>query len=150
MTQAEEEADEALDHERYLALGVDVLEHELMEGEELLSRVIITLYRFSMLAEEAKKRARESDGHTSYRAVGFAYKEKTPTSEATPTPAPAPPRPEYPPTSSVDVVENEEDPFVMPEGLVVPGHTRMVSGTFRILQSDMYRLCISESYYGKF
>ena len=31
-TQAEEEGDEALDHERYLGLGVDVLEHELMEG----------------------------------------------------------------------------------------------------------------------
>ena len=94
-----------------------------------------------MLAEEAKKRARESDG---YRAVGFAYKEKTPTSKATPTPAPAPPRPEYPPTSSVDVVENEEDPFVMPDGLVVSGHIRMVSG---ILQSRLY---ISESYSGKF
>lgn len=33
MTRGEEELEEVLDHERYLALGVDILEHELREGK---------------------------------------------------------------------------------------------------------------------
>lgn len=32
-TEEEEELEERLDQERYLALGVDILEHELLEGE---------------------------------------------------------------------------------------------------------------------
>lgn len=54
--------------------------------------------------------------------MGFVYKE---TQEAKSTPALR--QPEHPPTSAVDVVENEEDRFVVPKGLAVPGHIQMVS-----------------------
>lgn len=54
--------------------------------------------------------------------MGFVYKE---TQEVESTPSLR--QPEHPPTSAVDVVENEEDRFIVPKGLAVPGHIRMVS-----------------------
>ena len=61
--------------------------------------------------------------------MGFVYKE---TQEAKSTPALQ--QPEHPPTSAVDVVENEEDRFVVPKGLAVPGHIQMVSPpTYRVI-----------------
>ncbi len=44
MTKGEEELEEVLDHERYLALGVDILEHELREGE-CREKVVRTYFR---------------------------------------------------------------------------------------------------------
>lgn len=125
-----------LDKERYLALGVDVLEHELREGEELSSSLFsLSLHEFTLslppihvAAEETKKRQREQKG--GYQAVGFAYKESlaAPPEAAMGTNSlPLPPRrPEHPLTSTVDVATSEAERFVTPAGLDVPGHIQQV------------------------
>ena len=123
-TDEEDDLEEQLDQERYLALGVDILEHELLEGKTCSLRIKIYHLSNIMSTEETKKRAQERSG--SYQAVGFSYeKVSTQDSRMTSVP-PAPQRLEHPPTSSVDVAESEEDVFVLPEGLVVPGHIRKV------------------------
>ena len=121
-TEEEEELEEQLDHERFLALGVDILERELLEGNAVFT--VLGEWNSWCVAstEETKKRSKEHSG--SYQAVGFAYKESVP---ARPAVSPrVPPRPEHPPSSTVDVAENETERFVLPDGLVVPAHIRQV------------------------
>lgn len=102
-------------------MGVDILEHELLEGMLVFHNdgswheVVHTIS-----SEETKKRAQEDS--TSYQAVGFVYKE-TPEAKSISTL----PQPEHPPTSAVDVVQSEEDRFVVIKGLAVPGHIRKVN-----------------------
>ena len=77
----------------------------------------------SLSTEESKKRQKETSG--SYQAVGFTYKDSQ---FIKPTSTPTVPvhRPEHPPTITVDVLENEEDCFIPPPGLIIPGHIRQV------------------------
>jgi hypothetical protein len=91
-----------LDKERYLSLGVDVPEHQLLE-------------------EESRKRRSEQRG--GYQAVGFAYKESAvaPPNHAVTSSLPLR-RPEHPPTSTVDVAGTEAERFLPPLGLDIPGH----------------------------
>lgn len=138
MTKGEEELEEVLDHERYLALGVDILEHELREGtgwgklcglnavpSVWTARSVLFMVVLAPLVEEAEKRAREG-GDGFFRAVGFNYDAQSPVEEATPIPAHLPELPEHPPTSAVDVV-GREAPFIIPDSLTVPGHVKLVS-----------------------
>ena len=79
-----------------------------------------------MFSEESRKREREHTG--GYQAVGFAYKESDVVSVSVAIGSdPAPPRrPDHPPTSTVDVAENESDRFLPPAGLDIPGHIQLV------------------------
>lgn len=89
-----------------------------------------------MTVEETKKRAQE-DG-SNYQAVGFVYKEAALGQEA--KLKSTPPQPEHPPTLAVDIVENEEDRFIMPKGLVVPGHIRKVGHLSYTVTCTVYKL----------
>ena len=87
------------------------------------------LTRSSACAEEEKKRRQES----AFSAVGFSYNTMAPASapqeedEEPPLLACYPQRqPEHPPTSSVDLGENEEV-YVAPPGLIIPNYIKTVS-----------------------
>lgn len=78
-----------------------------------------------VLTEEHSKREKEGSG--GYQAVGFTYSDSVPAEKAQLATAPlVPPRPQHPPTSTVDVVENETDRFVVPAGLAIPPHIKQV------------------------
>ena len=84
--------------------------------------------------EETRKRGREgSDG---YQAVGFTYSDSRRVEKSSLTGGPhiLPPRLEHPPTSTVDIAENETDRFVIPAGLVIPTDIAQVNSL-----QDKYR-----------
>ena len=143
----EEELEEELDRERYLGLGVDILEHELLEGVPTIPQFFTNVLCVCVcVSEESRKREREHTG--GYQAVGFAYKESDVVSVSVAIGSdPAPPRrPDHPPTSTVDVAENESDRFLPPAGLDIPGHIQQVPMHALYLSSYcIYHLSISLS-----
>ena len=91
-----------------------------------------------MHSEEVTKRAREGmDG--SYQAVGFTYEDKPQEEEAVASVLPVPQQ--HPPTSSVDIVRDKEDPFIIPEGLAVPTDIKLV----RALYGALFGSCMTVS-----
>ena len=82
---------------------------------------------FHSAAEEEEKRKYESlPGNNSFHAVGYSYTTDEYGEEEDCDNEPSQPSREYLTTSSVDV--GEDDVFLLPQGLSVPGDIRLVGG----------------------
>ena len=95
-----------------------------------------------LLQTEAEKRLFENARTNSYGAVGFSYGQPQDTA---PQEEPAllvsqPFLPEHPPTSSVDIGE-EENAFSTPEGLTVPDGIKVVGWTCTVLGGSIFYQC---------
>lgn len=130
LTKEEEAFERQLEEERYLFLGKDVLEEELLAGVGYRCRTGLVTKKFLSTEEERKRLSESLAPAGTYHAVGFSYRQQAKATREKEEPRVMVDQPqliEHPPTSSVDIVEQTSDKYHTPKGLVVPNNIQTVS-----------------------